>query len=570
MDYLVRVNTGTELITREKVPVQYDGLGGRALTSALIYHEVPPGCDPLGKNNKLVLAPGLLGGTGASSSGRISVGAKSPLTQCIKEANSGGTAGGYLARSGIRALVIEGEPAAGRRYILFLGKNNDYRLMEAGFQEKGIYALMDRLREKWGDAISVICVGPAGMNKLRSASVVISDPDFQLRFAARGGLGAVMGSKGLLAVVIESPAGMQRVPVDKSKFIQTSRKLNRLLLDNPKTGKTFREFGTTAIVKVVNEIGCLPTRNFSQGSFEGVESISGEALRDLVRERGGEGRSGKRCMPGCVICCSNIIPGPDGKAIVANLQYETLGLLGSNCGFAGIDDVALLNYVCNDIGIDTIETGAALGVAMEAGLASFGDLEGALKLLEEVREATLLGRVIGNGALITGQVLGVKRIPVSKGQAFPAYDPRALKGNGVTYATSAMGADHTAGNAFGDRATTDPLKTAGQVELSRKLQIRAAVLDTLGFCIFARPPLLADPEMMVDMLNSMYGWSMDSSKLWKMGEELLKVEWSFNRREGFGPEYDRLPEIFTIEPLPPHNTVFDVKPGEMAHLFEFV
>ena len=569
MDYLVRVNMSTQSISREKVPVQYAGLGGRALTSALVYHEVPPGCDPLGKNNKLVLAPGLLGGTGASSSGRISVGAKSPLTRCIKEANSGGTAGGYLARSGIRALVIEGEPAAGGRYILFLGKNKDYRLLEIDFQEKGIYALMDRLREKWGDAISVICVGPAGMNKLRSASVVVSDPDFQLRFAARGGLGAVMGSKGLLAVVIESPEGKQRVSVDKSKFIQTSRKLNRLLIENPKTGKTFREFGTTAIVKVVNEIGCLPTRNFSQGSFEGAESISGEALRDLIRERGGEGRSGKRCMPGCVICCSNVIPGPDGKAIVANLQYETLGLLGSNCGFACIDDVALLNYVCNDIGIDTIETGAALGVAMEAGLASFGDLEGALKLLEEVREATLLGKVIGNGALIAGQVLGVKRIPVSKGQAFPAYDPRALKGNGVTYATSAMGADHTAGNAFGDRATTDPLKTTGQVELSRKLQLRVAVLDALGFCIFARPPLLADPEMMVDMLNSMYGWDMDSSKLWKMGEELLKIEWSFNRREGFGPEYDRLPEIFTTEPLPPHNTVFDVEPDEMARLYEF-
>lgn len=569
MDYLVRVNMSTQLISREKVPVQYAGLGGRALTSALVYHEVPPGCDPLGKNNKLVLAPGLLGGTGASSSGRISVGAKSPLTQRIKEANSGGTAGGYLARSGIRALVIEGEPAAGGRYILFLGKNKDYRLLEIDFQEKGIYALMDRLRAKWGDAISVICVGPAGMNKLRSASVVVSDPDFQLRFAARGGLGAVMGSKGLLAVVIESPEGMQRVSVDKSKFIQTSRKLNRLLIENPKTGKTFREFGTTAIVKVVNEIGCLPTRNFSQGSFEGAESISGEALRDLIRERGGEGRSGKRCMPGCVICCSNVIPGPDGKAIVANLQYETLGLLGSNCGFACIDDVALLNYVCNDIGIDTIETGAAMGVAMEAGLASFGDLEGALKLLEEVREATLLGKVIGNGALIAGQVLGVKRIPVSKGQAFPAYDPRALKGNGVTYATSAMGADHTAGNAFGDRATTDPLKTTGQVELSRKLQLRVAVLDALGFCIFARPPLLADPELMVDMLNSMYGWNMDSTKLWKMGEELLKVEWSFNRREGFGPEYDRLPEIFTTEPLPPHNSVFDVEPDEMARLYEF-
>ena len=197
----------------------------------------------------------------------------------IKEANAGGTAGGYLARSGIRALVIEGEAAAGRHYILYLGKNQDYQLVKVDFEVKGIYALMTQLREKYGDSISVICAGPAGMNKMRSAAVVVSDPEFNPRFAARGGLGAVMGSKGLLAVVIESPRGMQRIPADRSRFIETSRKLNRLLLENPKTGKTFREFGTTAITKVVSEIGCLPTRNFSQGSFEEVESISGSAAR---------------------------------------------------------------------------------------------------------------------------------------------------------------------------------------------------------------------------------------------------------------------------------------------------
>ncbi|NLZ31670.1 MAG: aldehyde ferredoxin oxidoreductase, partial [Firmicutes bacterium] len=196
MDYLVRVDMSTGTVAREKVPPQYAGMGGRSLTSSLVYHEVPVGCDPLGKNNKLVMAPGLLGGTVVSSSGRLSVGAKSPLTGRIKEANAGGTAGGYLARSGIRALVIEGEAAAGRRYILYLGKNQDYRLVEVDFEVKGIYELMKRLREKWGDSISVICAGPAGMNKLRSAAVVVSDPHFNPRFAARGGLGAVMGAKG--------------------------------------------------------------------------------------------------------------------------------------------------------------------------------------------------------------------------------------------------------------------------------------------------------------------------------------------------------------------------------------
>jgi len=568
LDYFVRVNMGTRSITEEKVPEKYLRLGGRALTAAVISNEVPAGSDPLGSSNKLVLAPGLLGGTGVSSSGRLSIGAKSPLTQCIKEANSGGTAGGYLARHGIRALIIEGAAANDDCYILYVGKDRDCRLIEADYKGEGVHALMSSLREKWGENISVVCIGPAGVNKMRGASISVSDPDFHPRFAARGGLGAVMGSKGLVAVVIESPGAAQREPVDKDKFRETTRNLNRALQENPKTGQSYRLYGTASILKVVNEIGCLPTRNFSAGSFEGAEALSGEALHDLIDERGGEGCYGQRCMPGCVIRCGNTVPDADGKAIVYNLQYETLALLGSNCGFSTIDAVARLNYLCNDIGLDSIEAGAALGVALEAGLAEFGDLEGAVKLLEEVRQASTLGRVIGNGALITGQVLGVERIPVSKGQAFPGYDPRALKGNGVTYATSPMGADHTAGNAFGSRATTDPLKKTEQVELSRKLQRQIALFDVLGLCMFTRSAL-PDLQVAVDLVNALYGWDLDVAALLKICDDLLQTEWAFNAREGYNPEHDRLPEIFSKEPLPPHNTVFDVDPEEMAGLRKF-
>lgn len=568
MEYILRLDMSKHSVTEGKVPVQYEDKGGRALTSNILYDEVPAGCDPLGPNNKIIFAPGLLGGTGASSSGRLSVGAKSPLTKGIKEANSGGTAGGYLARIGVRALVVEGETNEGEKYILHIGKDRKTDLIKVDFEVKGAYELIGRLCDKWSDKIAVICVGPAGINRFRGASVIISDPDFDMRFAARGGLGAVMGGKGLLAVVIDPPGKTHRIPVDKNKFNQTVRKLNKQLIESPKT-KNQQMYGTASIVSAVNEMGALPTRNFSSGSFEGVKTLTGEALHDLIDDRGGEGKYGKRCMPGCIIKCCNVVPDADGKSIVSTLQYETIGLLGSNCGFSSLDHVARLNRLCNDIGLDTIEAGAALGVAMEAGLVNFGDFDGATALLEEVREATPTGRIIGNGALITGQVLGVKRIPVSKGQAYPAYDPRALKGNGVTYATSPMGADHTAGNAFGDRKTTDPLKKTEQVKLSRNLQLRAAVLDMLGFCIFARPPLFAEPQIMVDMLNGMYDWDLDEDKIWQMGRDLLEIEWAFNEREGFTPDQDRLPEIFTMEPLSPTNAVFDVDQKEMAGLRKF-
>ena len=430
----------------------------------------------------------------------------------------------------------------------------------------GNYETVARLHERYGEEVAIVSIGPAGEMGLAGAGVAVTDDLTKQpgRQAARGGLGAVMGSKGLKAVVIDdgdAPALPLSAP---GLFRQSAKRFARELIESPKTGKegSMHRYGTVAIMGPVNEIGALPTRNFSAGQFEGFDNICAERLREVTLSRGG--KIGVRCMAGCVIRCCNVFVDEDGEAIVSTLQYETLGLLGSNLEIDSLDEIARLNRMCNDLGLDTIETGAALGVAMEAGLAEFGDAASAMALLEQVKAGTVVGRMIGNGAAVTGRVLGMERVPVARGQAFPAYDPRALKGNGVTYAASAMGADHTAGNTIGSRKTQDPLSSEGKGELSRGLQRVAAMLDMTGLCLFARPPIVADPQLMVDLLNGRYGWGWTVEDLEAAEEDVLQTEREFNCRAGFTEAHDRLAEAFYREPLPPTNAVFDVSAEEMA------
>jgi aldehyde:ferredoxin oxidoreductase len=316
-----------------------------------------------------------------------------------------------------------------------------------------------------------------------------------------------------------------------------------------------------------NGFGALPTRNFSAGQFEHAEQISGEAMRDLLLQRGGESDTSHACMAGCVIRCSNCFGGSGGKTTVSPLEYETIGLVGSNLGIDNLDDIARVNREINDLGLDTIEIGAALGVAAEAGLMDFGDGQRATELVGEIRRGTPLGRVLGNGAVITGKCLGIRRVPAVKGQAISAYDPRAIKGMGVTYATSPQGADHTCGNVI--RADIDHLSPKGQVEVSRNAQIAAAGYDTLGACLFGGFGFASAPGALRDMINGRYGWDVGDDILAELGRETLTMERKFNRATGFGPADDRLPEWMTTEALPPHNTVFDVPAKELDRVFDW-
>jgi aldehyde:ferredoxin oxidoreductase len=295
-------------------------------------------------------------------------------------------------------------------------------------------------------------------------------------------------------------------------------------------------------------------------------------VAELIVARGkeGEAKRGLPCVKGCVISCSNIFANPSGKTTVASLQYENIALLGSNCDIGDIDQIAELNHLCNQVGIDAIDGGAAIGVAMEAGVLEFGDAEGAKDLLRQVGQGTPLGKIIGSGVVTAARVLGIRRVPATKGQAMPAYDPRSLKGIGVTYAMSAMGADHTAGNALETAKRIDPRGTDGQVESSYRLQVRGAILDSYGVCLFIRPAFVANPELAAELVNGRYGWEWTYSDVQKMGIQCLRAEKEFNEAAGIRDVDCDVPEFMRREPLPPHNTVFDIPREEMNAMWETV
>lgn len=549
--------------TSEITPLspEWKYLGGRAFTSQIVSDLVPADCNPVGKKNILVIATGLLAGSGASSSYRVSIGAKSPLTGGIKESNSGGRAGFSLSMLGLRGIIIKGISPAWQ--ILIIDKKG-VRFDPAGnLVGQNIFSTTEILRKQYGDKSSVIVIGTAGEYLLKAACIGLTDNEgVPARHAGRGGLGAVMGSKHLKAIIIDESGGSLPQPFDQKVIKSFCRVFSKELLNHPTTNFALPRFGTAVMVDTINAVGGLPTRNYSQGQFEGASRIDGQALYDLIATR--NGKPTHSCMPGCVVRCSNIILDRKGNELNRALEYETIGLLGSNCGIDDLDTINTLNRVCDDIGLDTIEIGAAIGVAMEAGVITFGDGEKMFTLFDEIKKFSPLGRILGNGALITGKEFKVARIPVVKGQAMAAYDPRALKGIGVTYATSPMGADHTAGNVLPgaklpDGTLVDTTSAEHQVELSRFTQLMATIFDMLGLCWFTKPPIFEDISIISNILSAYCGENWDEDRLMKIAKQTIATEIAFNRAAGFTEEDDDLPEFFRKESLDPNKFLFDVE-----------
>ena len=576
MDQILRVNL-TDLTTRvEEVPAEWAGLGGRGLTSAIVAREVPPTCHPLGPNNKLVFAPGLLSGTSASNSGRLSLGAKSPLTGGIKESNVGGTAAQMFARLGIKALILEGQPKGDAWYGLTISKDGVAIAEERELLGQGNFAVLDVLQRRMGRKHGVLCLGPSGEMRLTAANISVKDPSDKLRSLGRGGLGAVMGSKRVKFMIIddEGAAGIQ--VADAEKFKAASKQFTKALLDHPVSGQGLPTFGTNVLVNILNEAGGLPTRNFTYGQFDGHESICGETMHDTIVARGGKPRHG--CHAGCVIQCSQVYNDQDGKYLTSGFEYETIWGLGANCCIKDLDDIAKADSIMDDLGIDSIETAVAFGVAMEAGLLPWGDGKAVLRILEEeVRPGTPLGRIIGSGAGSVGRTYGMTRVPVVKNQGIPAYDPRSVKGIGITYCTTPMGADHTAGytiatNILNVGGQVDPLKKDGQVELSRNLQIATAAIDSTGMCIFIAFPALDIPECLpalIDMINARFGVALTGDDVVNLGKSILKTERGFNIAAGLTSAHDRLPEFFNTDAVAPHNAAWDFSDAEIDAFWSF-
>lgn len=561
-----RIDVRTQSLSREPVPESWERLGGRGLIARILLDEVPAACDPLGRHNKLIFAPGLLVGHQLSSCDRISAGGKSPLTGGVKESNAGGTTGLQIAMLGIKALIIENQPESAGCWLLHLSKDGA-RFEPAGeLAGLGAYACAGRLRGRFGEKAAIALIGPGGENQLLAAGILNLDKEgVPSRINGRGGLGALMGSKGLKAIVFDAMGGEKPPIHDLAAFKAAQKAYTQAVLEHPQSG-VYRDFGTAAIARMCNTMGALPTRGFSAGEFEGMETISGEHLRQTLLQRGGDANPTHACMPGCTIRCSNVYAGADSKEIVSPVEYETIALMGTNLGLDNLDDIARLNWQVNDLGIDSIDTGAALGVAAQAGLMQYGDAQRALELLDEIRRNTPLGRVLGNGAALAGKVLGVRHVPVVKNQAISGYDPRAVKGTGVTYATTPQGADHTCGLTI--RAKVDHLDPRGQARLSRGGQLNMAGYDTLGACIFAGFGFGAAPETVRDLLNARYGWQVGDGILQELGRETIRLEREFNRQAGFTAADDRLPEWMTEEALAPTGAVFDVPAAELDGVFE--
>ena len=574
-DKIFRVNMSDLSTKVEAVPEGWMGLGGRGLTSTIVAAEVKPTCHPLGKNNKLIFAPGLLSGTSAANSGRLSCGAKSPLTGTIKEANAGGTSAQMLAKLGVKALIIEGKPAdANKWYSLHVNEAGVTIKEETEVMGLGNFAVVEALNKRLGPKVGVISIGPAGEMTMLGANISIKDPDNHLRSCGRGGLGAVMGSKKIKFISVE-PTDQKVAIADPEAFKIASRTFAKALIDNP-ISKALGQYGTNVLVNIINESGGLPTRNFTSGQFEGHEAISGETMYDTIVARGGKPKH--NCHPGCVINCSQIYADVKGQYKTSGFEYESIWALGADCCVDNLDHIAEADNIMDDLGIDSIETAVAFGVAMEAGVLQFGDGAEVCRMLrEEVGKGTPLGRIIGNGAGFVGKAFGVTRVPVVKNQAIPAYDPRAIKGIGITYATSTQGADHTMGytiatNILGVGGKVDPLSKEGQVELSRNLQIATAAIDSTGMCLFIAFAALDDATCLpalIDLLNARFGIHLVANDVTNLGMTILKTERAFNLAAGFTNKDDRLPEFFSEEPIAPHNVVWDISDEAIDSFWNF-
>jgi len=578
MDFkILRVDMATKECRFEGVPAQYAGLGGRALTSTIVAAEVPPTCSPLGPHNKLVFAPGLLGGTICANSNRISVGCKSPLTGGIKEANSGGEPGGHLAKMGIVAIIVENMAKDGEWFQLELTMDSA-KLVPATINGLNNYDGVAKLTRQYGDKCSFITIGRAGEFHLTAASIAFTDRELRpARHAGRGGVGAVMGAKGLKAIVVNPAGGANHPLKDAEAFKASAKRFAKALTDHPVCGQGLPTYGTAVLINILHEAGGLPTRNFSVGRFEGHDAVSGETLNQVTKDRGGVGEVSHGCMTGCIMRCSGIYPDKNGKFMGKWPEYETLWAFGPDSGINDLDMIVRYDTLCDDVGVDTIDVGGALAVLMEGGVLKFGDAEGALKLLEEISKGSAIGRVLGCGAATCGRVYGVRRVPVVKGQSMPAYDPRAVKGQGVTYATTPMGADHTAGyavtaNILSVGGKVDPLGREGQIELSRNLQIATAAVDSTGLCLFVAFAVLDNPDALVavvEMLNAKYGLSLGPDDVVGLGKKVLETEVDFNRRAGLTSAADRLPDYFSDEALAPHNVKFDIPDEELDKVLKW-
>ena len=558
---ILRVDMKNEKATFENLEEEWKSIGGSAFIAKIMNKEAPPSTAPLGPENLFIVAVGPLAGTGAPQLGRISVGAKSPLTLGIKEANSGGPAAQILDRLGIRAVIVQGAPYDNRLFCLLISKDKAVLIPADEYRGLKNYELVSRLRKQYGEKIAVLSTGIAGERKYKGASVsftdIFGDPS---RNAARGGLGAVMGSKGLKAIMIDPSQAGQVDIVHPEEFRQIVKSWV-YTLKHDISCSLYSRFGTPFAISNSASQGTLPSNNYRSGRPANFIAVSGNSIQKILFERGGKMHG---CMPGCVVQCSIIYPDKDGKRLCAAYEYETIAMLGTNLGITDNDAIARLKFMCDDLGVDAIETGSSLGLAADAGKMSFGDWESAARLLEEIEKETPLGLALGNGVVATAQYLNISRIPAYKGQAIPAHDPRSVKGTGMTYFTSPMGADHTAGLTY-----RIPKNKDKQAENSLRSQVQAATCDAFGYCLNSVPGGRASIyQFFADLMNARYGLRLTPQDIMEIGKQTLRDQLAFNEKAEFSKMDSKVAAFVREEKITPTGQVFDVEDEEIKNIWK--
>jgi len=523
---------------------------GRRLIAETLLNEGRASVEPLSDDNPLIFSAGPFAGTNFSNANRLSVGCKSPLTGGIKEANTGGTFGFALGQLEIAGFTLRG--ASHDWVVIHIPKEGEITFTDASpYLGLGNFEAAKRLHAEYGEKVSLALCGPVGEYQGLLAGIGFSDTDNRpSRLAARGGVGAVMGAKKVKAIVVDK----HKMPTlhDRKKVMGAIKEYGKKLGESPAI-KSLETTGTAMVADLTNHMGALPVDNFSRGAQSkdenGAFRMGGDFIREQNSARGGE--ISHACMPGCLIKCSNVYADADGRELVSPLEYETIGLLGTNCGLTDPDDVARLNETANDLGIDTIETGAMIAVLMEAGEAPFGDVAFMEKCLDDIRLGNERGRLLASGTARVGEHYGVERVPVIKQQAISAYDPRIIEVTAISMMVTAQGADHTTGNAPTFQCHDKPVETVAAE--SYKMQVNSAVADSIGLCVFGRSVTDVNLHLIADAMNNAHDTDIGPDDVRALGEDTLRLEAEFNSQAGFTEEEDELPAFFHKEALEPTN-----------------
>ena len=553
---ILRINLTTGSIGKEVLDpaTAHRFIGGRGLGSYIMSREVSPAIDPLSPGNKLIFAAGPLSGTNAPSASHWNIVTKGPLTGTIAASSSGGMFGAMLKYAGYDALIMEGRAEK----PVYVWINDDKVEVRDALQLWGKTApeTTDQIRALTDEEASVSCIGPAGEHLALLANIMNECN----RAAGRSGVGAVMGSKNLKAVAVRG-TGAVRVP-DPKAFRSAMVKSRDKLKAHPVGGAGLRLYGTDVLINILNEVGGLPTRNFRESQFSTADRVGGESLAKklLVRARG--------CIA-CTISCGRAtkVTNPEFKGQGEGPEYETAWALGPDCGVDDLEAITKANYLCNEYGIDTIGMGATVACAMdlyEHGIITGEDTDGialnfgnAKDMVEMVRKTAFgegFGKKLGLGSYRLAESYGHPEYSMSvKKQEMPAYDPRAVQGMGLTYATSNRGGCHvrgymTAVEILGNPVKIDNLTTEGKAEWDIIFQNLTAAIDSSGMCLFTTFGLGGDE--LAELVSAATGVPYSTAEFLKAGERIWNLERLYNLKAGFTTRDDTLPSRMLKDPIP--------------------